>query len=248
MLFLDEPRVITLNVEERPSDSPLVERVWRSDSYGESATPFTSIAEVHYEMVVTKHHGRVSMTVRGPETRATPAYRPADAEWIGIQFTPGTIISNLPPASLKDRCDMNLPGAGSQSFWLQGAAWQFPDFENADTFVNRLAREGLLVNDPVVSAVLQGQPPAMSLRTVQRRFLHATGLTHGTLSQIERAHRAAALLIHGVPILDTVYLAGYADQPHLTRSLKHFIGQTPAQLADPTGDQLLSFLFENPLL
>ena len=248
MLFLEEPRQIVLDAEERPSDSPFVTRVWRSDSYSESGKPFTSIAEIYYEMVVTKYQGRVTMTVRGPETVATPAYRPPDMEWIGIQFTHGTVIPNLSPGVLKDRCDVDLPGAGDQSFWLHGAAWQFPDFENADTFVDRLVRDGLLVHEPVVSAVLQGQPPSMSLRTVQRRFLQATGMTHGTLSQIRRAHRAAVLLIQGVPILDTVYLAGYADQPHLTRSLKHYIGQTPAQLADPTGDQLLSFLFDTPLL
>jgi AraC-like DNA-binding protein len=28
-----------------------------------------------------------------------------------------------------------------------------------------------------------------------------------------------------------VYQAGYADQSHMTRSLKHFIGYTPAQIA-----------------
>ncbi len=38
------------------------------------------------------------------------------------------------------------------------------------------------------------------------------------------------LLQQGVSIVDTVDQAGYADQPHLTRSLKRFIGQTPAQL------------------
>ncbi len=34
----------------------------------------------------------------------------------------------------------------------------------------------------------------------------------------------------GVSILDAVYQAGYSDQPHMTRSLKYFIGQTPAQI------------------
>jgi methylphosphotriester-DNA--protein-cysteine methyltransferase len=65
---------------------------------------------------------------------------------------------------------------------------------------------------------------------VQYRFLHATGLTQSTVYQIERARRAAALLQQGMPILDTVFEAGYFDQAHLTRSLKRFMGQTPAQL------------------
>jgi hypothetical protein len=42
----------------------------------------------------------------------------------------------------------------------------------------------------------------------------------------------AALLRHGVSILDTTYELGYLDQPHLTRSLKPWIGHTPAQIAN----------------
>jgi AraC-like DNA-binding protein len=70
----------------------------------------------------------------------------------------------------------------------------------------------------------------MSLRTIQRRFLHATGLTRGTFEQIERARQAVTFLEQGLSIADAVYQVGYADQPHLTRSLKRFIGQTPAQI------------------
>ncbi len=45
-----------------------------------------------------------------------------------------------------------------------------------------------------------------------------------------RARHARTLLQQGISILDTVEQAGYADQPHLTRSLKRFMGQTPAQI------------------
>ena len=83
-----------------------------------------------------------------------------------------------------------------------------------------------------MSAALKDQTPlSLSERTVRRRFLYATGMTQGVIRQIERAVQASEMLGSGVPILDVVYLAGYADQPHLTRSLKRFIGQTPAQLA-----------------
>jgi methylphosphotriester-DNA--protein-cysteine methyltransferase len=71
--------------------------------------------------------------------------------------------------------------------------------------------------------------------------LRATGLTHGAVTQIERAHHAVALLRNGVSILDTVDRAGYADQPHLTRSLKRLIGQTPAQLTPLQKAMQLSF-------
>lgn len=135
----------------------------------------------------------------------------------------------LPNSTLVDE-PVNLPIATKQSFWLHGAPWELPTYENADTFVARLVQEELLVQDPVVDAVLENRPLDLSRRSIQRRFLRATGLTHGALSQIERAQQARSLLINGVSILDVVERAGYADQPHLTRSLKRFTGQTPAQI------------------
>jgi AraC-like DNA-binding protein len=231
--------------EERLSDSPFVERIWRSQA--ERAGPFISIAEIECGLVFTRYRGKTTLTLRGPSTGATAAFCPADAEFFGIQFKPGTCITNLPAKMVMDRHDLNLPEAGSTSFWLNGAAWQYPDYENADTFLNRLARAGLLVYDPVVGQVLQRQPVEMSLRTVQRRFLQATGLTNNTIYQINRAQYAATLLKQGVSILDTVDQAGYFDQPHLTRSLKHFIGLTPAQMIDQDRPERLSFLYKkNP--
>jgi methylphosphotriester-DNA--protein-cysteine methyltransferase len=47
---------------------------------------------------------------------------------------------------------------------------------------------------------------------------------------MKRAQHAQALLQQGGSILDTVDEAGYFDQPHLTRSLKQFIGYTPVQI------------------
>ena len=125
---------------------------------------------------------------------------------------------------------MTLPDATRSSFWLAGGAWPFPDYDTADAFVARLVREGLLVQDPIVTAALAGHATDLSLRSVQRRIVRATGLTQQTIRQIERAHAAAALLAQGVAILDVVDHLGYADQPHLTRALRRFIGDTPAQL------------------
>jgi len=236
--------------EQRPSDSSFVETVWRTQS--ERPGAFISQAESHWEIVVTKLQGKINLTVRGPETKATPADCPADAEFFGIVFKLGTFMPHLPAKMIMDRQDMTLPEASSQSFWLHGSAWQFPSYDNAETFVNRLIHEGLLIRDGVVDAVLQGHPHKMSIRTVRRRFLRTTGLTPGYLRQIERARRAAVLLQHGVSILDTVYQAGYFDQPHMTRSLKHFIGQTPAQIAGITSinvaEDAVPFLQDRALL
>lgn len=229
--------------DERTSGSSFVERIWRFQSEG-TAVSFISMAEMHCGMVVTKCKGEATLTVRGPESRATPAYCPADAEFLGIMFKFGAFMPNLPARMVMDRRDVNLPEATSKSFWLNGSAWQYPNYENADVFVERLVHEGLLVYNQVVEAELAGQPVQMSLRTVQRRFLQTTGLTCTAARQIARARYAVTLLMRGGSILDAVHEAGYFDQPHLTRSLKLFIGLTPAQIIDEARSVPLSFLYK----
>lgn len=231
-----------LTCDERPSASRYIETIWRSQS--EHAGAFISMAEIHAGIVVMKHRGKVTLTVRGPETKATPAYNPAEAEFVGILFKPGVFMPDLPPGMLLDRRDLNLPAATSRSFWLHGSAWEYPNYDNADTFVDRLVHEGLLVYDPIVREALMGQLGETSLRTVQRRFLQSAGVKRGTLDQIQRARQAVAMLKQGTSILDTVAQAGYFDQPHLTRSLRRFAGLTPTQVMDPGRPQQLSFLYK----
>ncbi len=235
-----------LSWEERPSDSAFVDNVWRNE-IGQ-AGPFISMAETQFELVVTSLRGRRFITVRGPTTAATPAVAPGEAQFTGIVFKPGVFMPSLPASLVMERNELSLPEAAGNSFWLNASAWDYPDYENADVFVGRLVRAGLLVCDPLVRAVLDGQTAEASSRTVRRRFLQATGLTHGTLYQIERARHATRLLKQGVSILDVVSQAGYFDQPHLTRSRKRYIGLTPAQVVDAGRSQRLSILYKkNPI-
>ena len=62
--------------------------------------------------------------------------------------------------------------------------------------------------------------------------MKATGITHKLYEQMQRAKNATALLEQGTSILDTVFQTGYADQPHLTRSLKRFMGRTPVEISE----------------
>lgn len=231
--------------EDRLSDSPIVERVWRSHS--ERAGTFLSIAATTFEMVVSRHGGRTFLTLRGPETHATIADLPANGEWLGIRFKAGTFVPYLTPGNLADRRDVTLPDATRHSFWLNGSAWEYPGFEHAETFVARLARKGVLVRDPVVDDALSGagRTNGLSPRTVQRHVLRATGLTCGAIRQIERARTATMLLREGVSIADVAHQAGYYDQAHLTRSLRHRIGQTPGDIL--RGHEQLSFLYKTTL-
>jgi AraC-like DNA-binding protein len=229
-----------IEFRDRPADSPFVERVWESRSA--RAGSFHSMAACHWVMVVTRHEGRTFLTIRGPETRASLAECPAGGEWVGIHFKLGSFMPQLPLAQVSDRHDLTLPGNG-RSFRLDGSNWAYPGFENAEAFVARLARRGLVTVDPAILAALAGAPARKSHRTEQRHFLRATGMTQGTLRQIERAREATVRLRAGGGIADVAYDLGYSDQAHLTRSLRRFIGQTPAQVARQEGQ--LSFLFNS---
>lgn len=212
----------------RASDSPYIEMVWTGRT-GSNYAPVCP-ADPRWNLLMIKYEGRIKVTVEGPLTRATPKTHPEGMEWLVIKFKLGAFIPNFPVDNLRDG-DLLLPSAAGQSFWLNGSAWQLPDYDNAETFVEWLVHEDILVHDPVVQSVLQEHPQDISLRTIRRRFLRSTGLTHKAIQQIERAQEAVTQLENGMPILDVVYGLGYADQAHMTRSLKHFIGQTPAKIA-----------------
>ena len=214
--------------EGRGSDSPYIEAVWRGWA-GSDYAPVCP-ASAHWHLLFLRQNGRVKVSVEGPLTKATPVTQAEGTSWFGVTFPLGIFLPAVPVRNLLDEQAILSPAAKT-SFELAGSSFQFPDYENVETFVERLVREDLLVSDPVVKAILAGQPPEMSLRTVRRRFLLATGLTYKVISQIERAKQAAALLEQGVSLLEAAYQAGYADQSHMTRSLKHFIGHTPAQIA-----------------
>ena len=124
-----------LHFDDKLSDSPFVERIWRSRS--ERAGTFHSIAMSHWEIVVTNYNGKMFLTMLGPESKATPLQLSSvGAEWFGIRFKLGTVMPHLPASDLVDG-DLNLPDASSKSFWLQRSAWQFPSYDNADTLVAR---------------------------------------------------------------------------------------------------------------
>src|SRR5262249_43558095 len=159
-------RSMFLIFDDRPSDSPVVERIWHCHS--ERAGTFLSVAASHWEMVVTRLHGKTTLTVRGPETHAATLNCPAEGEWLGIRFKLGPFMPQLHASNLLDRNDVTLPQATSHSFWLNGSAWEYPDFENAETFVKRLVRNGLIAVDLPVASALRGYQQELTLRSAQR--------------------------------------------------------------------------------
>ena len=214
--------------QRRRAESPLVEQVWQTRSEPEES--FISAAVSNWEIVVTRQGSTAQLTVLGPETSATAATIPEDATFFGIQFSLGTFMPRLPPGQLVDRA-LTLTPAGRTSFWLDGSRLAIPTPDDVDALVAKLVRAGTLAHDPLVPAAMAGTAVGLSARSIQRRVSRATGLTPGAIRQIRRAQAAVELLGDGITPPDAAYRAGYSDQPHLTRSLKRFVGHTPAEIA-----------------
>jgi methylphosphotriester-DNA--protein-cysteine methyltransferase len=130
-----------------------------------------------------------------------------------------------------ERQDVQLPVLADGRFWFSGLIWELPRYDNAEDFVARLARAGVIARSHAADAAVEGDVDWMSRRSVQRHFRRATGMTFSSFRQIERARHAAVLLKSGRSILDVTVDAGYFDQAHLTRSVRQLIGMTPARLA-----------------
>ena len=191
---------------------------------------FTSVANATWDMVFVRSYGRTHIIVHGPETAAAQAPVPPDAEMFGITFKTGVFMPHLQLKFAKDHHDIALPSANANTFWLHGSTWEIPTIDNADVFVQRLMRANMLVQDDAVVAVLQGQPTDLSRRSMQYRFVRATGISHKTIQQIERAHQAVAQLQAGHDILTTALDLGFYDQAHFSNALKRFIGHTPSEI------------------
>ena len=219
------------NIRQRPSESPFVETIMHGWTEGEGKT--IRPTESHWHLVVVTCMGKTQVIATGPLSTTGIVPWTAGVEILWIKFRLGAFMPDFPIKLMLDK-ETPFPEANGNKFWLKGSAWEIPNSENADTFIEGLVRAELLVRDPLIEIALQGQPLPLSPRTLRHRFLRATGLTQTAIFQMERAQRAGMLLSQGVSILYTVFEAGFFDQPHLTRGLKRWLGHTPAQLLRQT--------------
>ena len=221
-----------LRFETRRSDSSWIDTVWTCTSG--QVIAMTSVAGVSWGLVFWEQAGQAYAGITGPATRTGTAPVPEGATFTGIEFAVGTSLRAVPTPALVDG-GIGLPDATHRTFRLDGARWETPSPDDAEALVESLVRAGIVVRDLLVADVLRSHRPAVSGRTVERRFRAATGLTRGAVRQIERARTAAELLAAGDPAADVVAKLDYFDEPHLARALRSYVGRTVRQLREGAG-------------
>jgi AraC-like DNA-binding protein len=217
--------------EQRLLESPYIE--WIGHGYTVADGLEMRPAEYTWHLIFTRRVGTLRVLVVGALEEARPLSYVADAESLWIRFKVGTFIPRLPASATLNR-EIVLPEGSGNNFWLMDKVWEIPNFENAEIFVEHLLRAGTLAYDPLIEAALRDELADASERTIRYRFQHSTGLRQNYIRQIKRAERAVELLHQGNSIIDTAHDLGYADQPHLTRSLKRLLGYTPRELWMPS--------------
>ena len=124
---------------------------------------------------------------------------------------------------------------------IGGEEWEEPTYDNAEHFVRRLQGAGLLVRSSLCEAGHHRDD--RSRRTLQRRYLAATGLSHTAVTQIDRANAAATMLRDGLDWRPVVATLGYFDQAHLAHALRRYVGHTGRELRADAGTAM-SFLYK----
>ncbi|MGW5557962.1 helix-turn-helix domain-containing protein [Micromonospora sp. NPDC003944] len=224
------------------TDASIVDRVWRTSSDAEDT--MTSAARTCCQLILTRRQGRLLVSLRGPETRATTATVPSDAEFLGIRLTLGTVLRPYPASSIVDGY-VPLPVTDSGRVVVGSEDWEAPTYENVEQFVRRLSDAGLLARSALrVDEQPAGHPEGHpSRRTLQRRYRAVTGLSHTAVTQIDRVNTAATMLREGLGWPAVVEALGYFDQAHLAHALRRYVGRTARGLQGGD-DAAMSFLYK----
>ena len=149
---------------------------------------------------------------------AQPLARPADLSAERL----AELIARPDPAFAVDRL---------LSRWLAG---QPPQPRRLDGALALLSRAAPGVSVTALSARLN-----LSRRQLERDFLEWVGVPPKVFMGIRRSQQALALLSRpspAAPLADIALAAGYADQSHMTRELKRYLGVTPGAPRLPMHD------------
>lgn len=105
------------------------------------------------------------------------------------------------------------------------------DFARNAATLSAHVDEALSCLADVKSSALAARRLGVSLRTLQRHTLRATGQGPDFWRRLARARKAARAVLDGLPLSQTAHDCQYADQAHMTRDLARWFFMTPGDMA-----------------
>jgi len=213
---------------EHPSPSPLIRSLWEVDVTHDGS--WVSPADEFWGLVFGVDRGERTAELVGPSLDPRPMSATAGGRFWGVEFEAHVFWHGLDKADVLGAIHL-LPSSGDGGFVLAGTRVPFTPLDGLEALVETLVARGVIVAEPLVALALRpGGPVPGSERTVRRRVRHVTGLGRKQVQQLQRARTAYRLLQLGTPLAAAAAEAGFADQAHMTRSLRVFAGRTPARI------------------
>jgi AraC-like DNA-binding protein len=214
--------------DDRPADSPFVARIHRT-TY-RRATLDLAEPDGAWDLLFMVRGGRLLVLQTGQILRPVEVRWEAGDSLLGISFRPEVYMPRRPGDAVVGQ-GVAHPLDGARAVRIDGERLELPGFDNAEQFVARLAARGLIERDRRVRRIADDVAMRVDDRSLQRHCARVTGLSPKALQQVLRASRARELLLAGGRIADVAAALGYADQSHMTNSLKRLLGRTPGDIA-----------------
>ncbi|HEY8998946.1 MAG TPA: helix-turn-helix domain-containing protein [Candidatus Saccharimonadales bacterium] len=216
-----------LSWRERTSELASIASVWTGSA--SVVTPRTVLADPCISIILVKGKTSAEVILRGPETKPRRDVLLPGHTWTGIRLRPGIQLKNFPTQQMTDSF-RTLQADSSGQFEFEGTLLRFPDFENVEQLVEQMHDLGYLSGKVLPSQELPRQ--SMSSKSYSRYIKRSTGLSPYKLHQLQRMAEALRLLRQGMPAASVASELGFADQAHLTRAAKQFLGHTPKELLE----------------
>lgn len=190
---------------------------------------YTDPANEYWCLGFIRHSdGSLSVELYGPSLRPRLLEGHADEEYWGIEFKAYVTLAAISKGRILNSSTL-LPTVDN-SLLIGNKRYAIPAYGELEKFAQQLRKDGVVMADQRIDRALQGDEIGFSERSRQRHFKSVTGLTKKQIQQLRRARYAFYLLQTGCSLPQAAVAAGYADQPHMTRSLKLLRGETPAQI------------------
>lgn len=208
--------------EQKPSNLPFIQSTWRARVVQEDE--YDDPAKDTWGLAFTKHSdGSLAAELLGQSFGYKVLGSTVGDEYWGVEFYSYVTMRGVDKPKMVGKL---VPLEVAEGHFSIGSdTYKIPTFENLEVFCQDLAEQGIISH---TARLLSYQK--LSLRSAQRRHRQAVGLTHKQVEQIKRAEHAASLLRSGMTLTEVVAETGYADQAHMTRSLKSLLGKTPTKI------------------
>lgn len=212
---------------QEDSPLPLVNCIWHA--IVEHTGVYTDPANEYWCLgFIRRSDKTLAAELYGPSLRPRVLQGHAGEEYWGIEFKAHVSLAAMTKGTILDAF-VSLPTKGD-AFSIGSQTYTIPAYSELEALIGQLQDDGELIVDQRIHRALQGDGAGFSERSRQRRIKQVTGLTKKQIEQLRRARHAFYLLQAGNTASQAAVTAGYADQSHLTRSLKLLRDQTPAQI------------------